>query len=146
MCVLHSGHRYKKQPSEVFVKNVTTVMLLLKSRVYRTGMFLMHKHVTIWTGNAQGIRWEKRLSRNMSKTSRKHMSLRYSIENCILKGKKYQCLFQYITKKSIIWLRNPCSELVCDITNPVVVKQQENFPRKELPASNTATAGAEAGD
>lgn len=59
MCVLHSGHRYKKKPSEVFVKNITaggTVMLLLKSRVYRTGMFLMLKHVTVRIGNAQGTR------------------------------------------------------------------------------------------
>lgn len=59
MCVLHSGHQYKKKPSEVFLKNVTTggtVTLLLKSRVYRTGMFLMHKYLTVWIGNAQGTR------------------------------------------------------------------------------------------
>lgn len=51
MCVLHSGHQYKKKPSKVFVKNVTTggtAMLLLESRVCRTGMFLMHKYVTVW--------------------------------------------------------------------------------------------------
>lgn len=59
MCVLHSGHWYKKKPSEVFVKNITsggTVMLVLKSTVYRIGMFLMHKYVTVWMGNAQGTR------------------------------------------------------------------------------------------
>lgn len=51
MCVLHSGHQYKKKPSKVFVKNVITggtAMLLLKSRVCRTGMFLLHKYVTVW--------------------------------------------------------------------------------------------------
>lgn len=59
MCVLHSGHQYKKKPSEVFVKNTTTgstVMLLLKSTVYRTGMLLMQKYFTVWMGNAQGTR------------------------------------------------------------------------------------------
>lgn len=43
MCVLHKGHQYKKKPSEVFVKNTTTggTVILLKSRVYRTGVFLI---------------------------------------------------------------------------------------------------------
>lgn len=152
MCVLHSGHRCKKKPSEVFVKNTTTggtVKLLLKSRVYRTGMFLVHKYVTVWMGNAQGTRWEKRLSINMSKTRRKYgltwRSLRYSIENCILKGNNINAYFNTSPRKGGIWLWNPCSELVSDFTNPVVVKHQENFPRKELHASNSAIAGAEAG-
>lgn len=108
----------------------------------------MHKSVTVWMGNAQGTRWEKRLSINMSKTRRKYgltwRSLRYSIENCILKGNNIDAYFNTLPRKGIIWLRNPCSELVSNITNPVVVKHQEDFPRKELHASNTAIAGAEA--
>lgn len=71
--------------------------------------------------------------------------IRYWIENCILKGNNINAYFNTSPRKGITWLRNPCSELVSDIRNPLVVTHQENFPRKELLASNPARAGAGAG-